>query len=251
MTDNSERLYCVYKHTSPTNKVYIGITSLKPSLRWRLDGSGYIRNDRHNTYFANAIQKYGWDNFKHEILFENLSKEEAEQKEIELIDYYKSTNKDCGYNIQSGGINGYVFTDDVRKYLSDIHKGKHHTEETKNKMSKSKIGHYVSEETRNKIKTANAGKTVSISTRNKMSELRKGNTLSVEHKIKISNSHKKKLLQYSKDGIFIKEYNSVKDACFELSFCHQNITACCRGINKTAYGYIWRYKEDEKFRKTI
>ena len=250
MTDNSGK-YCVYKHTSPSQKVYIGITSLKPSLRWRLDGSGYIRNDRHNTYFANAIQKYGWDNFKHEILFENLSKEEAEKQEIELISYYNSTNRDYGYNIQSGGTSGYIFTDDMKKHLSDIHKGKHHTEETKTKMSKSRIGHCVSEETRNKIRISNTGKTASIETRNKMSMARKGNPLSDEHKIKLSNSHKKRVLQYSKNGTFLKEYNSVKDACLELSFCPQNITACCRGINKTAYGYIWRYKEDEKCRKKI
>ena len=66
--------YCVYKHTSPNGKVYIGITSQNPIARWR-NGKGYSNN----THFKNAIDKYGWDNFKHEILHSELSKEEAEQ----------------------------------------------------------------------------------------------------------------------------------------------------------------------------
>lgn len=80
------------------DKVYIGITLQKVEYRWR-NGEGY----KLQTYFYNAIQKYGWDNFMHEVLFDNLSKEEAEQKEIELISYYNSKNPKFGYNIQSGG----------------------------------------------------------------------------------------------------------------------------------------------------
>ena len=72
--------YTVYKHTSPNNKVYIGITSRKPEYRWN-SGKGYINNK----YFTTAINKYGWNEFEHSILYENLSKEEAETKEIELI----------------------------------------------------------------------------------------------------------------------------------------------------------------------
>lgn len=93
-----ERDYLVYKHTSPSNKVYIGITSRKPEERWK-NGKGYP----HNKYFTSAIEKYGWDNFKHEILFTNLTKEEACQKEIELISFYKSNQSKFGYNNTSGG----------------------------------------------------------------------------------------------------------------------------------------------------
>ena len=64
-------MYTVYKHTAPNGKVYIGITSHSIEGRWRKDGSGY----KLNNHFWNAIQKYGWNNFKHEILFENLMKE--------------------------------------------------------------------------------------------------------------------------------------------------------------------------------
>ena len=72
-----ENTYSVYKHTNKVNgKVYIGITYNKPEVRWGSNGIGYKRQ-----LFWNAIQKYGWDNFTHEILFES----QAYQKEIELI----------------------------------------------------------------------------------------------------------------------------------------------------------------------
>lgn len=90
--------FTVYKHVSPSGKVYIGITSQSVNKRWN-NGHGY----RHNEYFYRAILKYGWDNFKHEILFTGLTKEQAEQKEIELIKLYNSTDNNYGYNIQNGG----------------------------------------------------------------------------------------------------------------------------------------------------
>ena len=71
--------WCVYKHTSPSKGVYIRITKQNPVIRWS-NGSGYKRNP----YFYKAIQKYGWDNFKHEILFSNLTQEEAERYEKKL-----------------------------------------------------------------------------------------------------------------------------------------------------------------------
>ena len=61
--------YTVYKHTSPSGKVYIGITKRKPEYRWN-KGKGY-RKDQ--LLFYRAIKKYGWDNFTHEILYTGLS----------------------------------------------------------------------------------------------------------------------------------------------------------------------------------
>lgn len=63
-----ERKWIVYKHTSPSNKSYIGSTYQPLEDRSGRDGIGY----KQNTEFYNDIQKYGWENFKHEILIENL-----------------------------------------------------------------------------------------------------------------------------------------------------------------------------------
>lgn len=82
-------MWCVYEHISPSNKVYVGITSKNPLRRWK-GGKGYVRNDNHQPLFANAIIKYGWDNFKHNIVASELTFEEACNMEISLIRKYKS-----------------------------------------------------------------------------------------------------------------------------------------------------------------
>lgn len=91
--------YKVYKHTNLlNNKVYIGITQQKVEKRWQ-KGYGYSEQP----YFYNAIKKYGWNGFEHEILFENLTEEEAKSKEQELIKKYKSNDRNYGYNLSKGG----------------------------------------------------------------------------------------------------------------------------------------------------
>lgn len=137
-----ENNYVVYKHTSPSNKVYIGITCQEPEKRWN-NGKGYP----HNKHFTIAIKKYGWENFTHEILFTNLTKEEACQKEIELIAYYKSNQFKFGYNQTTGGEGGYLFSPEIHQKLSESKKGeknpmygKHYSEEEKRKMSERQKG---------------------------------------------------------------------------------------------------------------
>ena len=77
--------YVVYRHTSPSGKVYIGMTKQSAEQRWQY-GLGY----RTQAKFYRAIQKYGWENIRHEVVFSNLNFEEAEQKERELIEQHQS-----------------------------------------------------------------------------------------------------------------------------------------------------------------
>lgn len=98
--ENNYKIYC---HLNKINgKRYIGQTKTSVQKRWGCNGYEYTHK-RPNSLFAKAINKYGWDNFEHQILFENLTKEEANQKEIELIAFYKSNNKNYGYNLTAGG----------------------------------------------------------------------------------------------------------------------------------------------------
>lgn len=132
-----EGSYCVYMHESPNCKKYIGITRQKPERRWQ-NGFGYVNNK----YFYRAIEKYGWENFKHIIIKDNLSKENAEKLEIELIKKYESNNPNNGYNILDGGkCSGFYlkfskefdigcfknfekckFPDDYRMFFIDLYK---------------------------------------------------------------------------------------------------------------------------------
>lgn len=91
-------MYLVYRHTSPSGKVYIGITGQTASKRWQ-NGRGYTKNNQ--PYFNAAIRKYGWKNFKHEIILENVSESEAKYTERYLIRWYKLHN--ISYNVTDGG----------------------------------------------------------------------------------------------------------------------------------------------------
>jgi hypothetical protein len=122
-------MYCVYKHVAPNGKIYIGITSINPLRRWN-GGYGYYQN----MLFWPDIIRYGWNNITHEILFDNLTKEEACEKEIKLIALYKSNNPEYGYNISAGGSTG--------SHAAAINKAKR-KQERRNKLKKRKTDLYV------------------------------------------------------------------------------------------------------------
>lgn len=69
-----DRKYTIYEHVSKDGKRYIGITSQKLRVRWR-NGEGYVKN----IHFYRSIQKYGWDNFQHNIIAENIDEENAKK----------------------------------------------------------------------------------------------------------------------------------------------------------------------------
>lgn len=95
---NSNNAYSVYIHTNKTNgKKYIGITRQNPEKRWQ-KGYGYI-----DTVFWNAIKKYGWDGFEHEVIGSGLTKQNACEMEKALIAMHRTQDRSKGYNISDGG----------------------------------------------------------------------------------------------------------------------------------------------------
>ena len=144
--------YSVYMHISPNGKKYIGITSLVPERRWQ-KGRGY----KDQSYFYKAIQKYGWDNFKHEVPFTDLTKEEAEQKEIDLIACYQSDNRNFGYNVDRGGNSHGKTSEETKRKISQKLKGRAKPESVRKKLSESNKGKKRSEETRRKLSETHKG----------------------------------------------------------------------------------------------
>lgn len=128
-------MYYVYQHINKINgKRYIGITKQNPESRWGTDGINY----KSSPYFYSAIQKYGWDNFDHEILFSDLTKEEACIKEIELIAYFQTQDKQHGYNIMEGG-SAPTIPEEIRIVMSEKKRG-----------NQNGLGHVCSEEKKQK-----------------------------------------------------------------------------------------------------
>ena len=102
MSETNAKKYVVYLHTLEKDDKkmhYVGITSQNPLYRWGKNGSGY----KDNLHFWRAIEKYGWDNFKHEILEYDLTIDEANELEQYYISYYNSFNANHGYNKTRGG----------------------------------------------------------------------------------------------------------------------------------------------------
>lgn len=220
-----------------------------------------------------ARAKYGIDNFGFEIL------KECKDDELDYWEKYYikelNTKAPYGYNLTDGGggMSGYTLSEETRKKMSEIQKGKNngfygknHTDEAKKKIGEAQkgeknhmYGKHWSEEAKKKLSDARKGKTpwnkgktniYSDEAKKKMSDSKKGKKLSEEHKKKLSESHlngkySKIVLQIDKEtNETISEFPSTMEVERQLGFNHSSISACCKGKLKTSYGYIWKYKEE-------
>lgn len=167
--------WIVYEHVSPSGKVYVGITCQEPKKRWK-GGSGYVRKDNHQSLFANAIIKYGWDNIEHKIIATGLTRDEANLIEQTLISKYKRLHK--SYNITDGGDGGLgtKHTEETKRYLSSIRKGKKVNKEEAKRRINNRIELYsyyvlaIKPGSIYKFKTAKeAAEKLGINTRNNIS----------------------------------------------------------------------------------
>lgn len=229
--------YTVYKHTNKKNgKVYIGITGRKPEERWE-NGHGYYGQP-----FYNAILKYGWNNFEHDILFTDLTEEEAKEKEIELIAEYKSSNSKYGYNASVGGesANGMVHTEETKERISRSLKGRKSpskgilwSEERKESITGENshwYGRKHTEETKEKMRKSYKYR-ITEETKKRMSQGRKG-------KCSGKDNGKSRAVICVNTG---KVYETMKEAAEDTGANQCKISDVCRGVRKTAAGMMWKY----------
>lgn len=133
-------MYRVYKREAPDGRVYIGCTSQLLEVRSGADGKGY----QENAELWEAIQKFGWENFKHEILLETEDRELASKTEIEYIKKYDSTNPRYGFNKR---IQTYITDEDYPNRLGKaIREGT--TEESLRQRSESMKRYYINPDNR-------------------------------------------------------------------------------------------------------
>lgn len=246
--------------------VYIGQTRKDPNIRWATHKSTIKYGKGCCPILKNAVNKYGIDNFKFEVLIicfdEDLCKFEKE--------YIKKINSVSpnGYNANEGGEVGGMF------------KGKHHSEETKkilsekskkayeNKELRKQNGEIIKKVLQNSEKWKNAiaegrvgigGKKLlgvkrSEEVKKKISETVKkyyleGNISDIKLKYKnhreiMTNAIGRKVIQYSTTNEFIKEYPCIAEAARQTCVTRRNIQSNVTNHSKTAGGFIWKYADD-------
>lgn len=225
-----ELKFIVYEHVSLfNNKRYIGITSQIPEVRWQR-GSGY----RENTIFFRAIKKYGWDNFEHNILYEGLSNREALEIESTLIKKYKSLG--VSYNI-SDGYEELGISKRIPIIVYDT--------------GGNYVGAYISiHKASIELGIPETNITMALSNKYNITQakgyvfLKEGDNI-LDKLDKVNKRHssaRRSVIQLTKNGQILAEFNSVSDAANSLGCGTGSISNCLKGRYKTAAGYKWRYK---------
>lgn len=221
-------MWCIYKHTNKINgKVYIGQTkfSKDANLRWK-DGDGYSP-----LYpFGRAIEKYGWDNFDHEIIESNLATvEEANEREIYWIEYYHSYTGDpkCnGYNATKGGDN----RDHLGKKVCQLNKDTY--EIVKKWESISEAAAAVKADHRS-IQRACIGEYRIVSNYCWCYE----DDYSLDWTLRVDNDKIVVICEETQ-----QEYISINEASRQTGITPSGISKCCRKLQETAGGFHWKYK---------
>jgi group I intron endonuclease len=225
-TNNEIPIIGIYKITSPSGKVYIG-----QSVNIKRREKAYVNehcSDQPSIY--RSIKKYGWKIHLHEII-EQCSLDELNEREV----YWKQQELDkvsgdwskvlfCKLHDNGGG----SLSDITKQKISISNKGKQKppfTEDHKDKISKAKKGWIITQEHRDKISKANKGNTQSLTAINQRVE-----------------KNKKPIIQYTLDGIFVKEWDSSLLASISLKINAGNICMNLKGKYKKAGNFIWKYK---------
>ena len=220
-----EKIYKVYLFTFPNGKKYCGFTSKKLERRWD-NGNGYQKCP----LVYKAIQKYGWDNVKKELLYEFETEEEGLNKEKEIIKKLQLTNPEYGYNLHEGGRphGGAAFlTEEGRKKISEASKKRWADPEFRQKMSEKAKLHPPSKLCRERAKIASA-------------KAHKGVTPNNARPI---DQLDPKTLE------LITSYPSACHASVALTGNKEgcaNILKVCKGQRYSAYGWKWRFSKNDE-----
>lgn len=234
----------IYKFTNRrTNQSYIGKT-FNLSLRYK----NHIEGRGCTSKFNKALKTYGIESFTFEVLIEirssnydnlNVILFALEKHYIRKFDSYYS-----GYNSTKGGegTDGYTFDEETRELVRKRMTGRKLSEEAKHNISRGHLGLKHSEETKEKIKNIQRNRKWESK---RLDALRKYNESRTKEEImRNASRHFKRVIQYSIDGTYIKEWESIKEASSVLHIPSTSISGCCHGKYKTAGNYKWKLKED-------
>lgn len=207
----------IYKYTSPSGRSYIGQTTKEVYRRRMWFGPGRYTGGDGKSKIDRARRKYGPENFTYEVLVKNnyssldSATEDLNRWESYYIGYYDTYKN--GYNCTLGG---------------DGSRGYKPTNETLLKISNALKGRKMSAEFCRKTSIRLKGVPKSDSCKKKLSAAKKNSG--------------KKIVQFTLDGILIREWDNIDIISKTLGCSRETIAACCRGRRKTALGFTWKYK---------
>lgn len=238
--------------TSPTGRLYVGSTGMcSIEKRWKSYRNLNCKGQRKLYY---SLRKYGAINHKFEIImrcsldeilkyetligwgFNVLEKENLNLKLPKLGDVYSIISEETREKFRNAFLGnknpnfGKIRSKEHCRKLSESHKGKKLSLETKNKIS-------------NNNPKSNLGKPMSEITKIRLSKSKIGKKQSDTHKLKSKNAAKKSIIQLNLQNNFIKEWDSCIEASRELKITPSSITACCKNKRKTAGSFKWCYKK--------
>lgn len=208
----------IYKITNlVNNKIYIGqtVNSINHRFNQHINSAIHFKGC---PYLGKAIRKYGSENFKIDVIEDNISTNALNDREKYWIKYYKSNNTDFGYNLTRGGnLTCVAMSEEDENLINQL-------------WDSGKTVGYIAEIT---LHSVNAIDRV----------LSKNSNYSISESLKRGSAKAISVCQYDLLGTFIKKYNTLTEAAIAVNGCYQGIGQAC--INKkTAYGYWWRYENE-------
>jgi group I intron endonuclease len=215
----------IYKITSPSGKIYIGQST---NIENRFEGYKKLRC-KSQPKLHNSLKKYGPENHKFEIIEECVENQLLERETHWKYHYNVLTTPSLCCRIDGKGGKD---SEETRLKKSQAHMGNQYN-----------LGRIQSEETRLKI----SSKIKDIKRTEEQIQNMSKPRINKE-KFKISNKRKKikPVLQYDLYGNFIKKWESISDAEKSLGVNNNtNISACCLGKQKTAWGFIWIFENGD------
>ena len=246
-------MYTVYAITNQVNnKKYISVTKRDYILRYK-EHVG-LANSGSNAILHQAMRKHGIENFKVEVLEDNISVELAGEKEREYISKLNTSYANgCGYNVNEGGRDnvGYTFTEAAKKKISESLKGRVYPESRNLKIKKAMTGREYKQEWKDALSKSRLGRF----TKEENPFYGKHHSDATKAVIGTKNT-KWRVLQLDPDTLEVLQV--FKNACAagrwvvehgltsaKPDTCAGRIGEVCRqnNLNNTAYTYKWQFKE--------
>jgi len=243
-------IYQIQSKCKP-ERIYIG-SSADINNRWAIHLFYLTHNKHHSKKLQHHYNKYGKDDLLFSVLI-TCEKEQLIQFEQYYLDFYHPWFNVCQF---AGSVRGRETSSESRIRYSKAKLGFKMPKEAVERIRKHNLGRIpwnkdklLSEEHKEKLRISHTGKKLPLFTEEHKRNIGKANAIALlgrKQSIYTKNKRAQKLsiptLQYTLDGVFVKEWPSAAQAAKELLVAQNGICSCRAGTRASSYGFIWKYK---------